>query len=98
MFVSSTCQQIVRVEGQNFDILLELANHGVFHANQVSFIVATLPSPFQTNLGINLNTRILKSGFPFAQYCRKLRFFKIRGTIYESSSRLGGPKGDAFSH
>ena len=84
---------------KHFDNLLELANHGVLHANQVSFIVATLSSPFQTKPGINLKTQtLLKSGFHFAQSCRKFHFFKDRGTACGSSSRLGGPKGDAFSH
>ena len=83
---------------EHFDNLLELANHGVLHANQVSFIVATLSSPFQTKPGMNLKTQTLKSGFHFAQYCRNFHFFIDRGTTCGSSSRLGGPKGDAFSH
>ena len=52
----------------------------------------------QTKPGINLKTQTLKSGFHFARYCRKFHFFKDRGTTCGSSSRLGGPKGDAFSH
>ena len=48
---------------ESFDYLLELANHGVFHANQVSFIVVTLSPLFQTNSVINVKTQILKNGF-----------------------------------
>jgi len=64
--------------------LLEIANHGVFHANQIlfKFIVVILSSPFQTKPAINLKTQTLKTGFangfPFAQYTRKFRFKKSR--------------------
>ena len=65
--------------------LLELANYGVFHANQVLCLVVTLSSPFQTKPGINLKTQALKNGFaprfPFAQYSRKFRLSKVDGVL-----------------
>ena len=68
-------------------VLLELANHGVFHANQVSFIVVNLSLPFQTKLGINLKTQALRNGsaprFSFAQYSKKFRLLKVDGLLAE---------------
>ena len=46
---------------EHFDHLFDLANHGVFHANQVLFIVVTLSSPFQTMPGINLKQTLEKA-------------------------------------
>jgi hypothetical protein len=101
------CQQIVgegkdRLFDEHFDYLLELANHGVFHANQVLFIIVTLPSPFQKKPGINLKTQTLKSGIangsPSHNTPGSSVFSKSQGSTCGSSSKLGGPKGGASSH
>ena len=67
--------------------ILELANHGVFHANQVSFIVVTLSLSFQTKPVVSLTTQTLKNGFahgfPFSQYSRKFHFLKVNGLLAE---------------
>jgi hypothetical protein len=72
---------------EHFDYLLELANHGVFHANQVLFIIVTLSSPFQKKPGINLKTQTLKSGFangsPSHNTPGSSVFQKVKGQLVE---------------
>ena len=76
---------------EHFDYLLELANVGVFHVNQVLFIVVTLSSPFQTVPRIDLKTQLTgfaSARFPFPQYSRKSRFSQSQGFTCGSSGKL----------
>jgi hypothetical protein len=69
-----------------FDYVLELANHGAFHANQVLFIVVALLLSFQTKPGLSLKTQTLKSGFAngFPLYnTRSSIFLKVEGLLAE---------------